>query len=263
MFGDIDDKGLHTSTPSEEIFNNYMWLKDTYKDTKKVFLGTKQNIGDYVENMISSAKSFGIEINENNYKVILVDSDDELLSKLNEISNTIPKFDYIIQNPPYKKTLHIDFFKKGISMLNETGKMTIIEPATWLIDLKDSNPRSISNKIYLPFKKELEGHIISAEIENRNNEFKTEMYVPFSNIFYSRCGTKTSKIEFKLCGTKTYVDSLFDANAIGKKSVINSILSKISTSDVVHNHIIKRDKVSNVHQYYLQYRDIITKMAIF
>ena len=109
----------------------------------------------------------------------------------------------------------------------------------------------------------MEGHIISAEIENRNNEFKTEMYVPFSNIFYSRCGTKTSKIEFKLCGTKTYVDSLFDANAIGKKSVINSILSKISTSDVVHNHIIKRDKVSNVHQYYLRYRDIITKNGYF
>ena len=134
MFGDIDDKGLHTSTPSEEIFNNYMWLNDNCKDTKKIFLGTKQSIGDYVENVISSAKRFGIEINENNYKVILVDSDDELLSKLNEISNTMPKFDYIIQNPPYKKTLHIDFFKKGISMLNETGKMTIIEPATWLID---------------------------------------------------------------------------------------------------------------------------------
>jgi len=46
------------------------------------------------------------------------------------------KFDYIIQNPPYLKTLHIDCFNKGLDILKEDGKMTIIEPATWLIDVR-------------------------------------------------------------------------------------------------------------------------------
>ena len=29
----------------------------------------------------------------------------------------MPKFDFIIQNPPYNKTLHIDFFNKGLDLL--------------------------------------------------------------------------------------------------------------------------------------------------
>lgn len=46
------------------------------------------------------------------------------------------KFDYIIQNPPYSKSLHLDFFKNGLEMLSENGRMVIIEPATWLINVK-------------------------------------------------------------------------------------------------------------------------------
>ena len=48
----------------------------------------------------------------------------------------MPKFDYIIQNPPYKKTLHLDFFNKGLDLLSETGKMIIIEPSTFYINIR-------------------------------------------------------------------------------------------------------------------------------
>ena len=46
------------------------------------------------------------------------------------------KFDYIIQNPPYNKSLHLDFFDKGLDLLSDKGRMVIIEPATWLINIR-------------------------------------------------------------------------------------------------------------------------------
>ena len=271
MFGRIDESGLDLSgEPSEEIINNFMWLNDTCRDAKKVFIGTRSSVGDYVKNMIAAAENLGIQINRDKYNIILVDSDDELLNKLNEISHTMPKFDYIIQNPPYAKTLHIDFFKKGIELLNDTGKMSIIEPATWLIDLKDDNLKTTSYKMYKPFKETLEGHVKCVEIENRNEEFKTGMYVPFSNILYARCGSQTSKvfcdkiknnikkIKFRLCGVTEYIETVFDANSIGKKSLIDSIISKISNSDNVSNHSVRRDKTLSGNYHYVRYRDIIT-----
>ena len=41
----------------------------------------------------------------------------------------MPKFDFIIQNPIYDETLHIDFLNKGLDLLSETGKMVIVEPS--------------------------------------------------------------------------------------------------------------------------------------
>ena len=89
----------------------------------------------------------------------------------------MPKFDYIIQNPPYAKTLHIDFFKKGIELLNDTGKMTIIEPALWLLSiLRNGN----TAKYYAPFKNQVNHHIEEIAIDNLNDMFGTLMMYPFS-----------------------------------------------------------------------------------
>ena len=86
MFGRINESGLDLSgEPSEEIINNFMWLNDTCRDAKKVFIGTRSSVGDYVKNMIAAAENLGIQINRDKYNIILVDSDDELLNKLNEI----------------------------------------------------------------------------------------------------------------------------------------------------------------------------------
>ena len=260
MFGDCDNGYFHFNTNMpKEVFNNFMWLNETCKDAKRVFIGTIDSIGDYVENIKSAAERLEININEDNYIEYLVEDDSQIFGILNKVKEEMPKFDYIIQNPPYNKTLHIDFFKKGIEMLNDDGKMTIIEPATWLIDLKDNNSRTTANKLYASFKKELEGHIVSVEIENRNSEFGTGMYVPFSNIYYARCGAQTSQIKFSLCGAQTYVDSIFDTNSIGKRRIIDSILNKTFNYESVSKHSIKRDNVSNnSNHWYIRYRDIIT-----
>lgn len=80
------------------------------------------------------------------------------------------KFDYIVANPPYNKTLHLDVFKKCIDTLNDNGELVIIEPATWLIDLKDASTRSNAYKLYTPFKKS-QKDILSQQ------KLKTEMMI--------------------------------------------------------------------------------------
>ena len=223
MFGRINESGLDLSgEPSEEIINNFMWLNDTCRDAKKVFIGTRSSVGDYVKNMMAAAENLNIQINRDKYNIILVDSDDALLNKLNEISHTMPKFDYIIQNPPYAKTLHIDFFKKGIELLNDTGKMTIIEPATWLINIRKSGN---AKRIYNPLKEMIAEHVEYINIDNMNDLFGKLMFVPFSITRYAK--QKTQDCELRLCGTKQTIKSIYDANLIGDYDIIHGILHKI------------------------------------
>src|SRR5574344_3122742 len=68
-----------------------------------------------------------------NLNIVFKNSEEDLLNYLKDkINNSeMPKFDYIIQNPPYKKGLHLKFFDVGLKLLNEDGQMIIIEPSQW------------------------------------------------------------------------------------------------------------------------------------
>ena len=86
------------------------------------------------------------------------------------------KFDAIIQNPPYNGSLHLDFLEKGLDLLDKNGKMVIIEPSTWFINVRKNG----KTKIYDRIKHKIEGHVETVVIENLNKEFETALYVPFS-----------------------------------------------------------------------------------
>ena len=94
----------------------------------------------------------------------------------------MPKFDFIIQNPPYNKSLHLDFFNKGLDLLSDTGKMVIIEPSTWLIELRQNiaEKKSSQMKKYIALKERIKGHVSKVVIENFNKEFNVGLYVPCS-----------------------------------------------------------------------------------
>ena len=255
MFGRIDESGLDLSgEPSEEIINNFMWLNDTCRDAKKVFIGTRSSVGDYVKNMIAAAENLGIQINRDKYNIILVDSDDELLNKLNEISHTMPKFDYIIQNPPYAKTLHIDFFKKGIELLNDTGKMTIIEPATWALSMRDDTKCA---KLYQDMKTMINGITKKLIIENLAQEFNNCIFVPYSITYIDK--TYTGKIDYQCFGEHIEVDSIYECNHVFSNGVFG-IIEKIRAKklDSLENHynkingdnFIRSSHVFSNHGYY-------------
>lgn len=66
------------------------------------------------------------------------------------------EFDFIIQNPPYSRSLHLEFLKKGLELLKkDSGKMTIIEPATWLINVRKNGKAPKYDEI----KSILKGHV--------------------------------------------------------------------------------------------------------
>ena len=259
MFGRINESGLDLSgEPSEEIINNFMWLNDTCRDAKKIFIGTRSSVGDYVKNMMAAAENLGIQINRDKYNIILVDSDDELLNKLNEISHTMPKFDYIIQNPPYAKTLHIDFFKKGIELLNDTGKMTIIEPATWLMNLRNDNGKG--KALYFPFKSSISKLVEYVEIENLNNIFGIGQFVPCSitHIYKNKQDDVTN---VKFFGLSYKVKSLDDINHIQNFKLVNNIISKIRNicNDFPKQHITN---IECGDSKYIKYNEILSHTLI-
>lgn len=149
------------------------------------------------------------------------------------------QFDYIIQNPPYSGSLHLTFFEKSLELLKDDGEMTIIEPATWLINVR----RNGKAKIYDNIKKLVKGHVKSIKIENLNNEFQTGLYTPFSITKIDMSKTYDT-IEYLCCGEHKVVNDLYDCNLIGDYSLINSILTKVQKyGDMMKNHYISRDDI--------------------
>ena len=161
------------------------------------------------------------------------------------------KFDAIIQNPPYKGTLHLDFLEKGLDLLNEKGEMVIIEPATWLIKVRKNGKA----KIYDRIKKRLEGHVEKVVIENLNKEFCTGLYVPFS-ITTINMGKTFDTIDCYICGEHKVVESIYDVNLVGKYDTIWSILDKVQKyGDMMKNHITNEDKGRDY--WYTKYAEVI------
>ena len=68
----------------------------------------------------------------------------------------MPKFDLVVQNPPYSRYIHLDFLKKGYEILSDKGQMIIIEPATWLINVRKNGK---AKTIYNPLKEILKGKV--------------------------------------------------------------------------------------------------------
>lgn len=160
------------------------------------------------------------------------------------------KFNTIITNPPYAGSLHLEIFERLLDRLDEKGQMTIIEPATWLINVRKNGKA----KKYDAIKKRIEGHVKSVKIENLNKDFNTGLYVPFSITTIDFTNTYNT-IEFECCGEKKIVDSIYDCNLIGDYKTIWSILNKVlAYGDMMDKHTTNKDKGTGM--WYAKYDDI-------
>ena len=155
-------------------------------------------------------------------------------------TKNMQKFDYIIQNPPYvgpdrNTQLHLEFFNKGLDILSDNGKMVVIEPSTWLINLRNTVPNN--KKWYMPLKNRIKNHVSKIIIENFNKSFNISSYVPLS-ITYIDKSSKYDEIEFINCGEYKKVTNVNDCNLIGNYEIIQSILTKCkSYGDMMKDHI--------------------------
>ena len=164
-------------------------------------------------------------------------------------------FNTIITNPPYAGSLHLDIFDRLLDNLEvcqgqTTGQMVIVEPSTWLINVR----RNGKAKKYDAIKKRIEGHVKSVKIENLNKDFNTGLYVPFSITTIDFSQTYDT-IEFECCGEKKIVDSIYDCNLIGDYKTIWSILNKVlGYGDMMDKHTTNKDEGTGM--WYSKYIDI-------
>ena len=100
-------------------------IETQVEDNSIVYIFDTKLVNFYTKNIyIKNIQIYTVNIKEDEFEDFAV-----------KLKN-MPKFDFIIQNPPYNKSLHLDFFNKGVDLLSDTGKMVIIEPSTWLIELR-------------------------------------------------------------------------------------------------------------------------------
>ncbi len=152
------------------------------------------------------------------------------------------KFDYVIQNPPYLRSYHLDFFKKGLEIVKKDGKMNIIEPSTWLLKLNPSSTYNFPDSICTHIKQTIEKHTSTVIIENLNYYFKTNLYVPFS-ITHIDFSKQFNFINFYNCGNYSKETSIYDCNLIGNHNIINSILNKCRKFNTANSRRYFKNKV--------------------
>ena len=149
----------------------------------------------------------------------------------------MPKFDFILYNPPYSKSLHLDFLKAGYNMLSDTGKMIIIEPSTFYINIRKNG-----------------------KAKNYNKEFNTTICFPFAITYIDKAKTYNN-IDVNICGEYKNVTSLYDINLIGNYNLIWSILDKINY-DKVKNHLYLPNKSNKKEgNYYCKFAGITANMC--
>ena len=181
----------------------------------------------------------------------------------NKLKN-MPKFDFIVQNPPYNGSLHLDFLNKGFEMLNKNGQMIIIEPAMWLINLNENSEYNTGKRGNLTpqIKSNIKGHVKKVIIENYNKEFNVSLFVPFS-ITHIDMGNTYNEITYKLCGIENIVNTIDNCNIIGDINIIKSILNKVRMFDVVKNHLYKPNKSIKIEgNYYTKYTQLIGRGGV-
>lgn len=147
------------------------------------------------------------------------------------------KFDYIIQNPPYSGTLHLEFLKKGLDMLDNNGKMTIIEPAMLYLNMRDTDYRT---KKYIPTIAEFKGHIKRVEIDLMSFDFGISSEVPLAITYIDKSKTFDT-IDTVICGDEKQITDIDDCNFVGDRNTVESILKKCKKlNDMFISHVDKK-----------------------
>ena len=261
----LDDGKFGFGIFSEALRHNGGFIAKTLKAGKHIYLISTEETKRYFQRLLTIFRDKGwldcvgrdkaIKRQLHWCELDCTKEDNEIIDCINnKLYNGLNemKFDTIIQNPPYNKSLHLDFFEKGLDLLSENGKMVIIEPATWLINVRKNGKA----KKYDEIKKRIEGHVESVIIENLNKDFNTNLYMPFATTTIDMSKTFDT-IKFVCCGEEKEVKSIYDCNLIGDYATICGILDKCQKfGDMMENHITKEAKGEGV--WYAKYPEILS-----
>ena len=125
--------------------------------------------------------NFNLEECLNNLTYLEIDQDNcDKLKEINPISKIIQcdaktlkttkeTYDVVFSNPPFNKNMDLKILKEIFHISKE---WVIVHPGTWLIDLKHSY------KLYMDYRKEIQGHLKSVRAFNGNPVFNIQLFVP-------------------------------------------------------------------------------------
>jgi len=104
------------------MFNlEFIWIiKEKIKDLKNVWFLTPDQL--------KKKAAIGMGINENNV-VIYEYNNKRIIGE-----EKMPKFDVVVGNPPYKRSMHLQFLELAYNSLKENGQIIWLHPARWLQD---------------------------------------------------------------------------------------------------------------------------------
>ena len=166
----------------------------------------------------------------------------------NNIKKAKMKFSNIVLNPPYIKSLHLEILKKSLDLLTDDGHLVVVEPATWLINIREIG----RSKLYDDIKQRIDGHVSSVVIENLNHDFNIALDTPFA-ITTIDMNSQYETIDFVCCGEHKLVKSIYDCNLIGEYKTIRSIINKVkSYGNMMDDHIYSA-KTGKTYEAYLRY----------
>ena len=152
------------------------------------------------------------------------------------------KFDVVLMNPPYDGDLHLDFFNRTLDNLAEDGKVCIVEPGQWLVQLKNNGKYTKEKSKAYEIKNKIAGHVKDVELQNLNKEFNiaNKTVCSIVTVDYSK---DYSKIDINCCGDISQVNSIYDCNLIGDYATVKSILDKCRAyKDHMIDHCINTRK---------------------
>lgn len=145
----------------------------------------------------------------------------------------MPKFDYIIQNPPYGIMLYVKFINLA---LNNAHHIHQITPSTFLLKYI---PKCIENNfktqlIYNEIRDKLQNHMHTIMTKSFNDEFKM-MSVNTLSITYIDFTKTYNEINVYLCGDNYKLKNIYDLTLFSKSentyNILNNIWSKYINLD--------------------------------
>lgn len=253
------------------IYPGSLAILDMIAEYRKIAIGNynrkSEKIRYIVENEITLAFDFNDDFISDFVKqiiyykynvkldnIIYITENSEIYNNNKKELIDMPKFDYIVQNPPYSGTTYLKFIDLGYDMLNDNGQMISITPATVLINIDNvyKNGKDFIN--FLKYEKTIK----SITFENLNREFRTETHFPFAIIHFDK-NKINNDIIFKPFGAEYKINSLYDANMVGDYNIIKSILNKLKNFDKLSNHIyepVKNNIISG--NYYIGFSSYLS-----
>ncbi len=116
------------------------------------------------------------------------------------------KYDVVFSNPPFNKNLDLKILKE---IFHIADQWVVVHPSTWLIDLKHSY------KLYMEYRKKIQGHLKSVRAFNGNPVFNIQLFVPCVICHLDFSQKHITSVDY--FGDKFQEEDIFEITKFGSK----------------------------------------------